>query len=443
MFRRSALIVVVVIVVGVAGFALFAHRAAIAPINPPPTSAFSPELIARGEQLAGAGYCITCHTARDGKPYSGGYAINTAFGTIYSTNITPDPETGIGTWSEAAFTRAMREGVARDGAHLFPAFPYNHFTRLTDADVRALYAYFMTREPVVARAPANTVPFPLSIRALQAGWKLLFFRAGRFQPDPKRDAEWNEGAYLAQGISHCGACHTPRNVLGGEKKHARYAGADVDTWSAPPLTAANPAPVPWDAEELMAYLRTGVSALHGTVAGPMAPVVHDGLAKLPDSDVQAIATYFSTIDEAASRAASKDAAVQKALQREQLDRVRMATYDAPARLYVSACASCHYNRGTPNPLRPDLALNSAVSLPEPANLIGVVLHGVSAREGAPGIVMPAFASGFSNRDIAQIAAYLRATRTDLPPWPHLEEKVAALRGASKPPKPSSAMSGAN
>src|SRR5579872_5241045 len=161
-------------------FAL-AWRPALAPIDPPAASAFPPDLVARGEQLAGAGYCATCHTAKGGQTYAGGFGLESGFGTIYSTNITPDPDTGIGRWSEAAFARAMHEGVARDGAHLFPAFPYTHFAKVSDDDVKALYAYFMTRQPVKAVAPPNTLPFPLSIRALQVGWKLPFFDKGIYQ----------------------------------------------------------------------------------------------------------------------------------------------------------------------------------------------------------------------------------------------------------------------
>ena len=216
----------------------------------------------------------------------------TPFGVIYSTNITPDPETGIGTWSEAAFRRAMHEGVSRDGSHLFPVFSYDHFTKLSDEDVRALYAYFMTRTPVHAPARPSGIPFPFNIRYLQAGWKLLFFRPGRFEPDAEKSAEWNRGAYLALGLSHCGACHTPRNLLGAEKPGDAYGGAVIDNWVAPPLTAANPAPAPWTHEELYDYLRTGASKLHGTAAGPMFPVVQ-GLGALPDSDIRAIATYFA------------------------------------------------------------------------------------------------------------------------------------------------------
>lgn len=429
MLKRILVGLLALAVVGLVGFGVFAWRPAIGKIAPPAPSSFAPDLIARGEVLAGAGYCSTCHTTKGGQPFAGGYPMKTSFGTIYSTNITPDEKTGIGTWSEAAFRRAMHEGVARDGAHLFPAFPYDHFTKLSDGDVAALYAYMMTRPAVAAPAKHNSVPFPLNIRALQAGWKLLFFKPGRFEPDKTKSAEFNRGAYLAEGVSHCGACHTPRNVLGAEKHDKAFAGAAIDNWIAPPLTAANPSPAPWDQAELVAYLRTGVSRYHGVAAGPMAPVVHDGLIKLPDSDIQALAVYFADRDSAATRASTLAPALQRAVA---ANRLNVGPQNDPsARLYTAACASCHYNgAGQPNPLRPDLALNSAVNLDDPANLIRVVLYGVSAKDGAPGVVMPAF-NRFSDADIAKLAAYLRATRTDKPAWPNLEKKVAAIRAQEK------------
>ncbi|MDR3507325.1 MAG: c-type cytochrome [Caulobacteraceae bacterium] len=429
MIKRGALILVAVLAVGLAGFAAFAWRPAIARIAPPAASSFSPQLVAQGEILAGAGYCATCHTAKGGKPFAGGYPMQTSFGTIYSSNITPDPETGVGAWSQAAFARAMRQGVAQNGSHLFPAFPYDHFNKLTDADIAALYAFIMTRPPVSAPPVRNRLPFPLNIRALQAGWKLLFFHPQPFAPNPARGAEWNRGAYLAEGLSHCGACHTPRNALGAERKDKAYAGAPIDNWVAPPLTRANPSPAPWTEDELFAYLRSGVARYHGVSAGPMAPVVHAGLSKLPDSDIHALATYFGEIGGGQAREADTGPVVEKALAADRLG--TGLQYDAPARLYAAACASCHYNNAKgPNPLRPDLALNSAVNLDDPTNLIRVTLYGLDAKSGAPGIVMPGFAR-FSDADVARIAAYLRATRTTKAPWPDLEKKVAAIRAQGK------------
>jgi mono/diheme cytochrome c family protein len=411
--------------VGLAGFGVLAWWPAIAPIAPPPPQSFASELLAKGEVLAAGGYCAECHTAKGGPTFAGGYAMRTPFGVLYSTNITPDLETGIGQWSEAAFARAMHEGVARDGSHLFPGFPFDHFTKLSDDDVKALYAYFMTRPPVRAPALTNTIPFPFNIRALQAGWKILFFRSGRFEPVAGKSEEWNRGAYLALGLSHCGACHTPRNLLGAEKVGDAYAGAVVDNWIAPPLTEANPAPAPWTQGELESYLRNGVSVLHGTAAGPMSPVVH-GLSVLPDADVRALAVYFADLDHADDRWLFANSAAARAM-----SYARLGTgqeFDADARLYTTACASCHYNSGrAPLAARPDLALNSALNLPDPTNLIQVILRGVSAEEGMPGVVMPAFEHALIDSDIARIAIYLRRSRTNLPPWPNVEAKVAAIR----------------
>ena len=425
LLKRWFIGVVALVTLGLLGLSMFAWQSAIAPIPPPAAASFSTQLVARGEALAGGGYCATCHTAKGEQRFAGGYAMQTPFGIIYSTNITPDPETGIGVWSESAFARAMREGVARDGSHLFPAFPYTHFTKLSDDDVRALYAYFMTRAPVHAPARTNGLAFPFNVRALQAGWKLLFFTPGRFHLDATKSAEWNRGAYLAQGLSHCGACHTPRNFLGGEKDGDAYAGALVDDWIAPPLTAANPAPAPWTRDELHNYLRNGVSVLHGTSAGPMAAVVH-GLSTLTDADIQAIALYFADIDHAGDRGAAIDAAISRAMSYASVEAGQ--EFDADARLYTAACASCHYNAGkAPLAVRPDLALNSALSLPEPTNLVQVMLRGISASDGMSGVVMPGFARALTDADIVRIAAYLRRTRTNLPPWTNLDAKVAALR----------------
>ncbi len=424
--KRLLIAIAALVVLGVLGFGALAWRPAIAPISPPAAQSFAPDLVARGEALASAGFCADCHTAKGGQKFAGGYPMQTPFGVISSSNITPDPETGIGAWSEAAFQRAMHEGVARDGSLLFPAFPYDHFTRLSGDDVGALYAYFMTRQPVRSPAQGNTIPFPLNIRYLQAGWRLLFFRAGRFEPDPSKSEEWNRGAYLAQGLSHCGACHTPRNTLGAERAGEAYAGAVIDNWIAPALTAGNPSPAPWTEAELQSYLRNGVSVLHGVAAGPMSSVPH-GLSALPESDVRAIAIYFADVDRAADRADSVGPAVARAMSTAALG-VGL-DFDPDARLYTAACASCHYNSGRmPLAVRPDLALNSAVNLPDPTNLIQVVLRGVKAGEGIPGVVMPSFARGLSDADIARIATYLRRTRTNHPPWPELEAKVAAIRG---------------
>ena len=433
MIRRIAIAILAVAFLGLASVLLLSRRRVIPPIERSSPESFSAESIAHGEALAAAGHCASCHTRPGGQYYAGGYGVNTPFGIVYGTNITPDPKTGIGTWPLEAFLRAMRDGVARDGSHLFPAFPYNAYTKLTDDDLKALYAYLMTRQPVSATVPPNTVPFPLSVRALQEGWKILLFRSGRFQANPTKSDEWNRGAYLAEALSDCSGCHTPRNSLGGEKAGNAYAGAVVDGWIAPALDEANPSPVPWTQEELFSFLRTGTSALHGAAGATMTPVIRDALALavVPDSDVRAIAVYFSDMDHAAARASGVDVVVREALTTSDL--AVGQSYDADADLYASACISCHYNTGSvPLPARPELALNSALTLSEPTNFIRVVLKGVGSSDGAPGLVMPAYAS-LTDGEIARLAAYLRRTRTPRPPWNDLEKKVAAVRRESAAP----------
>ena len=281
MSRRIAIPVVAIALIGVAGFCILAWRPAIDPLERPPNpSSFSAESIAKGEILVAEGHCVSCHIRPGGQPLAGGYGVNTPFGVIYGTNITPDRQTGIGLWSLAAFTRAMREGVSRDGHHLYAAFPYTAFTELSDDDINAMYAYLMTRTPVSATIPPNTVPFPLNIRLLEEGWKILFFRKKTFQPDPAKNSEWNRGAYLAEALSDCGGCHTPRNALGaGEVTTCVCRGCRLTAGVAPPLTEANPSPVPWTAGraiQLSAHRRGSLARRPS--AATMTPVIRDALA---------------------------------------------------------------------------------------------------------------------------------------------------------------------
>lgn len=421
-----------------AGFVLTVvyWRAAIAPIAPPSPASFSPQLVRQGAVLAGVGNCAACHTAKGGAAFAGGFALDTPFGKIYSTNITPDAATGIGAWSQDAFKRAMREGVRRDGANLYPAFPYTHFAIITEPDLTALYAFLMSQPVVSAPSKENTVPFPLNVRALQAGWKLLFFDGSANHAnvtDPAKGVNWNRGRYLAEGLAHCAACHTPRNKLGAEIKNAAYLGASIDQWFAPALTAANTAPLAWTEPELFAFLRNGATALHGSATGPMSEVVHDGLALSPDSDVHAIASYFADIN--GSAAANAAPATQAKLDAALVSSSKVAGQyqDHGATLYIAACASCHANSGgAPRALRPELGLNSALSAADPSNLVQMILHGVSTRDGLPGVMMPGFGRTMGDADIAAVAAYLRASRTTQPPWANLQNQVAAIRKASTP-----------
>jgi mono/diheme cytochrome c family protein len=319
----------------------------------------------------------------------------------------------------------LREGVSRDGSHLFPAFPYTHFTKLSDDDVAALYAYFMTRPPVVSATRPNTLRFPFNVRALQAAWKLLYFERGRYEAQPGHSPVWNRGAYLAEGITHCAACHTPRNAAGAERRDAPYAGAPFDGWLAPALSAANPAPLPWTQRDLADYLRRGESESHGAAAGAMAAVVHQGLAALPDADVQALATYFADRNDSASRQRGTAPALSRAMARRLVDIGRET--EPGANLYASACASCHFSPAPlPGTVSGSLALSTALTSDDPSNFILTVMEGLGGGS-TPGPYMPGFAASLTDTDIANLGAYLRHTRTDLPPWPALAAAVASKR----------------
>lgn len=420
----AGLCILLALLLALGGFvAAYYWRPALAPINPPPAGAFDAQLVEQGRILAGIGNCASCHTASGGAGYAGGRGLSTTFGIIYATNLTPDTQTGIGRWSLAAFQRAMREGVRRDGEHLYPAFPYTHFTHVNDADLTALYAYFMTRPAVYAATKDHTLPFPLNLRALQAGWKCLYFTTGALAADTAHGQEWNRGRYLAEGLAHCAACHTPRNGLGAEVASSAYLGRPVEHWYAPALASANTSPLPWTKDELYAFLRTGTTALHGVASGPMAQVVQ-GLKGASDSDVRALAVYFADVAGAAQRKVDVDAVVKQGIAHTQ--KVSLVDNDRGASLYLAACASCHSNSdGRPVALRPELSLNSAVSLPDPSNLLQVILHG-SAKPG----LMPGFAQALSDADIAQLAAYLRRSRSSQPAWPELEAAVAHARAAA-------------
>jgi nicotinate dehydrogenase subunit B len=409
-------------VVGI-GAAVLPWRA-IAPIARPDPSVFSAATIARGQQLAALGDCVVCHTATGGLVNAGGRPLETPFGIITTTNITPDVETGIGAWSYPAFERAMREGIHRDGRQLYPAFPYNHFAKTTDADLQALYAFLMAQAPVRAETPPTALKFPFNMRPLLAGWNALFHQPDVFQPDVTKSKTWNRGAYLVEGLGHCGACHSPRNALGAEKQGAYLAGGLAEGWEAPPLTSLSHAPIPWSEDELFAYLRTGESRLHGVAAGPMAPVVKE-LAALPDQDIRAMAVYLASFNEGAV-----DLPAQQALatQLETSTRTTIAA-SAGARIYQGACAVCHEVGGAPLfGSRPSLALNSNLHSTMPDNLIQLILHGIAAPASSELGYMPGFKDSLSDGQMAELVAYLRGQfAPGKPPWPDLEAAIGRIR----------------
>ncbi|WP_417862689.1 c-type cytochrome [Vreelandella venusta] len=403
-------------------------KGAIAPVSRPAANLYSAETIERGRLVAAAGDCAACHTTEGGVANAGGREFETPFGTLYSTNITPDEATGIGRWSYAAFERAMRHGISRDGSHLYPAFPYTAFAKTSDADLQALYAYLMAQPPVAAEKNANALAFPFSVRSLMAGWNTLYHDATPFQPDPMQSELYNRGAYLAEGLGHCSACHSPRNAMGAEKNgEAYFAGAFVDGWEAPPLNRLSRAPIPWSETSLYDYLRHGESELHGVASGPMAPVVA-GLAELPEYDVRAIAHYVAAQMQAPT--GNSDAAVADATQRVASAAVSSTGLEAGERLFEGACAACHVDSGVPSFSRAstNLALNTNLHSDHPDNVIQSILGGVHA-EHVPGIgSMPGFADSFSNTQVADLTAYLRARfAPEKAPWQQVKQRITELR----------------
>jgi len=399
---------------------------AIAPIARPDAAVFSAVTIARGEQLAALGNCAVCHTSANGVFNAGGRALETPFGTIYSTNITPDVETGIGAWSYPAFERAMREGIHRDGRHLYPAFPYTHFAKTTDADMQALYAYLMAQSPVRAEPSKNALAFPFNLRPLMAGWNALFHQPGAVQTDATRSEMWNRGAYLVEALGHCGACHSPRNALAAEKQSAYLAGGFAEGWEAPSLTSLSRAPIPWSEDELYAYLRTGESRFHGVAAGPMAPVVRE-LSALPDQDIRAMAVYLGSFNENAIDRPAQDVLAAK-LEAATSTRISAAS-SVGARLYQGACAVCHEIGGAPLfGSRPSLALNSNLHSNVPDNLIQVILHGIATPVSSDLGYMPAFRDSLTDGQVAELASYLRRQfAPDKPVWTDIQAAVGRIR----------------
>ncbi|HZZ68280.1 MAG TPA: c-type cytochrome [Phenylobacterium sp.] len=372
--------------------------------------------IARGAELAKLGDCAVCHTAQGGAPYAGGRAIPTPFGKVFASNITPDAATGIGRYSRAEFRRALRQGVRRDGAELYPAFPYDHFAGASDADADALYAFLMSRRPVRATTPRPRLIPPLGFRPLMAAWKALYFRPEPFHPTPGKSEAWNRGAYLVTTFGHCGACHTPHGLLGEEESATAFDGAYAQGWYAPPLNGKTPAAIPWDEARLFAYLRTGLDPAHAAAAGPMGEVTHE-LARAPQADVEAMAVYLADRMNAAPRTAPVDRQAQAA-----------AAHPAGAVLYAGACAACH-EAGAPmmGEGRPSLTLGTPLHEADPRDVLAIVLRGLSPPVSASGPAMPGFAGALTDAQLAELAGYLRARFTNEPAWAKLPAAVAAAR----------------
>ena len=409
--------------------AFIGWRSVIAPVSLAAASVYSPATIDRGRQLAALGNCVGCHTATDGVPNAGGRALDTPFGKIYSTNLTPDA-TGIGNWSLPAFQRAMREGISRDGHYLYPAFPYTSYAKTTDDDLTALYAYLMAQPPVKSNPPQTKLAFPYNIRPLMAVWNGLFHEPSPIKLEATQTAEWNRGNYLVNSLGHCGACHTPRNALGAERGGKAYlAGAVIDGWEAPALTGFSRAPVPWTAAELYRYLRQGYTEQHGIAAGPMGAVVKE-LGALPNADITAMANYLASFTSPINDAQSQTRAIEVVATAQQN---AGALLGSGQRLFNGACSACHHDGDGPMLLgvNPPLALNSNLHSTRPDNLINIILNGV--REPATQDIgfMPAFKYALSDAQIAELASYMRSRYAPgKATWVDLPADIARLRKAA-------------
>jgi mono/diheme cytochrome c family protein len=374
------------------------------------------DIVKRGEYLARAGDCISCHTKPGGEPYAGGFRVKTPFGDLLAPNITPDPATGIGSWSADDFYRALHDGVGRRVGDLYPAMPYTFYTKVTRADSDAIHAYLRSLKPVVNAVDVNQLRWPFDMRWTMMGWRELFFDEGEFKPDPSKSADWNRGAYLVEGLGHCSACHSPRNVLGAIEKDRAFTGATIDGWFALNLTGNYRTGLgDWTIDQIVAYLKTGAAKRKSTALGDMAEVVHNSLGHLTEADLRAMATYLKAIPADTSRLGGG---------------ARERVPPQAATLYLSHCGGCHQAKGAGLPgIFPPLAGNGVVKAPDPANILMVMLRGVPPRGGY--VPMPSFAAMLSDQQMADIANYIRTSWGNGAAANVTPQTVGALRAAQR------------
>jgi mono/diheme cytochrome c family protein len=365
--------------------------------------------LARGEYLTRAADCAACHTAPGGKQFAGGRAFKLPFGTLYSPNITPDRETGIGGWSDEDFVRALHEGVGRDGRYLYPAFPYPSYTLMTRNDVLAIKAYLLSLKPVRHVPPDNELMFPFNQRYLMRFWNLLFNPDRRFQPNTGQTAEWNRGAYLSEAIGHCGDCHTPRNLLQGLSSSRKFAGAIIEGWKAYNIT---PEPVwgigDWSDRQLMEYLATGHAQGRSSAAGPMGQAVDDSLRFLVSDDIRAMVAYLKSVPPISDSSNPAAARSSPAATEVTLTEQAVGSNNALGlRTFEGACLGCHSFDGS-GAVWPYASLAGSRSVNDPAgvNVIQVLFQGARLHSPDGPVFMPTFGEGYSDAEIAGVANYV-------------------------------------
>jgi mono/diheme cytochrome c family protein len=354
----------------------------------------------RGRYLTVLSDCASCHTVPgSNKPFAGGRSIETPFGNIVTPNITPDAETGIGSWSDEQFDAAVRKGIARNGSRLYPAMPYNAYTKMSRDDVLAIRAYLNTLQPVRNAVEANTLPFPFNIRAAMRVWDALYFKEGEYQPDPHQSAEWNRGAFLVDGPGHCGACHTPKSFLGGDKTGQYLEGGYLQGWSTPDITNDSRLGLgAWSKEDLVAYLKSGHNRVTAAT-GPMGEVVTLSTAFMTDSDLNAITTYLKSLPGKGGAPPAVSA--------------NDPTMRAGAAIYRDQCSACHGldGKGVAE-LFPSITDSSMVKSGDPTTSIRIVLRGArsvgtNAQPTAPG--MPSYGKQLDDDEVAAVLTYMRNT----------------------------------
>lgn len=357
----------------------------------------APELIAYGKALVEAGDCAGCHTADPAKPFAGGKRIDTPFGAIYTPNLTPDRDTGIGAWADADFTRALRYGIAPDGANYYPAFPYPYFTKMTKDDTLAIRAYLGSLAPVVNRNKPPELRWPFGYRGLMRIWNALYFKPGLFEPDQSQSPAWNRGGYLVTGLGHCGACHTPKNYFGADKQAQALSGNEVGGWYAPRLDgAARTGLKSWSEADIAEYLQSGRNA-RSHAGGPMAEVVVNSTAKMSDADVRAIALYLKSLPPA-----RRETIVTPPEE---------AEMTAGQVVYAKLCVACHEADGSGAPrIYPPLPGNALLQSVNPASTLRIILdgaHTVTTPRAPNSGEMPGYAKQLSDDEIAAVTNYIR------------------------------------